>query len=87
MERRLVPTWPAGGWWVGRCRSCGAEIIWAVTTEGTRMAVDARPSEAGNVILEPRGRARMVGTHERSTIGVRHTSHFATCPDAVGRRR
>jgi hypothetical protein len=51
------------------------------------MAVDARPSEAGNVILEPRGRARMVGTHERSKIGVRHTSHFATCPEAVGRRR
>lgn len=33
------------------CRSCGAEVIWAITTNGKRMSVDALPREDGNIML------------------------------------
>lgn len=33
------------------CRSCGAEILWAVTENGKRMPVDAEPVPAGTILL------------------------------------
>lgn len=64
---------------MSRCRSCGAEILWAVTTSGKRMPVDATPEPYGNVQLETVDgvlRASVVG-HGDGT----HVAHFATCPD------
>jgi hypothetical protein len=62
-----------------RCKSCGAEILWARTSAGKRVPLDAKPQrlfvrgvglEGGGVVL-------------RSCF----TSHFATCPDAAQHRR
>lgn len=61
------------------CRSCGAEIIWAVTENGRKMPVDAQPTTSGNLILEPGNPplARYV-----APWAGQHVSHFATCPGA-----
>lgn len=39
------------------CRTCGAEIFWAITTEGHRIPLDAAPVPDGNIVLdyEPTG--------------------------------
>lgn len=69
------------------CRSCGAEVFWAVTTSGKRMPVDAEPVQGteGNVyIVEGDPPLAVVGTH---TEGPTYTSHFATCPQASQHRR
>lgn len=69
-----------------RCRSCGAEIVWAVTDVGKKMPVNAAPSERGNVILRREGgrvSAEVVG-EKRAGLRV---SHFTTCPNAGNWRR
>lgn len=78
---------------VRSCRSCGAPVIWAVTTSLSKMPVDAEPVEDGNVaLMAPRHegslRAIVLGpldtlTHESPL----RTSHFATCPQAKSWRR
>jgi hypothetical protein len=75
------------------CRSCKAPIIWAETTEGKRMPVDAEPSEPGNIKLVDRGPRRLPiavildATALRSTTEVLRLSHFATCPEGRNWRR
>jgi len=65
------------------CRSCGAPIIWAVTTTGAKMPLDADPDPEGLFVLE-----RGVAVHVIDAKGVdRYTSHFATCPDAASHRK
>jgi hypothetical protein len=74
----------------GRCRSCGAEVIWAKTEAGRPMPVDVEPDPAGNLHLW------LDGNHEyRCAVIVeswpdyrpRFRPHFATCPDAQSWRR
>ncbi|MFI6819751.1 hypothetical protein ACIBJE_02215 [Micromonospora sp. NPDC050187] len=68
------------------CRSCPAQIIWAVTERGKPMPVDAEPTPDGNVLLEqlPTGlRARVLPAHR--AFG--RKSHFASCKDAAKWRR
>ena len=69
-----------------KCRSCGAEIIWAIhDVSGKRMPMDAVP-------MTVRGAFRLL---ERPTNGVvdalpsgpLYQSHFATCPNAAQHRR
>ena len=36
---------------MSECRSCRAPIVWAVTSDGKRMPLDAAPIPAGNVVL------------------------------------
>lgn len=70
---------------IEQCRSCGADVIWAVTTNDKRMPVDAEPTYDGRanlVLVEtlfPGGQplARSVPPGEGT-----HTSHFATCKQA-----
>jgi len=67
------------------CRSCGADVIWVVTTNGKRMPVDAKPSDIGNLTLHP-------VEDEGPPVAMYHTtrlsgtsyyiSHFATCPQS-----
>lgn len=77
------------------CGSCGAQIIWAVTTNGKRMPLDTEPVEGGNVVLHP---PRVAGQPFTATVMPRHpddpppvfpryTSHFQTCPHADAHRR
>lgn len=56
----------------GRCRSCGAEILWIVTPAGRRMPLDTREVTLYTAAGEP-----MRG----------HPSHFASCVDAAFWRR
>jgi hypothetical protein len=71
---------------VSRCRSCNAEIIWAVTDSGKRMPLDAEPAE------RPTGLFRLDTScdppHASSAAGEPvYLSHFVTCPNAAQHRR
>lgn len=82
------------------CRSCGAEIFWAVTESGKAMPIDAKPTSTGNLVL--RDHTDNVGTVQvlDSPMTVldakkagarddepRFTSHFATCPNSASHRK
>ncbi len=75
---------------MSKCRSCGAEIVWA-KHEGTgKIApLDEPPNPAGNVILFRDYRSRdpvyRIDTLPGGESG-RTTNHFATCPDAEAHR-
>jgi len=75
-----------------KCRSCGADVLWAQWASGKRMPVDSEP----DMRPPPRGGA-LVLTHRKSADVLlvvkfepaihgssrnRYTSHFATCPNA-----
>jgi hypothetical protein len=71
------------------CRSCRAEIVWALTDKGARMPVDAKSATDGNLVLYRQGgeqRVRSVRLPE-DQLRPRHTSHFATCPNADHHRK
>lgn len=85
-----------GRWPVARCREpdCRARIVWAVTTNGRPMPVDADPVDGGNIVLvsgNDAPEARVLGPLEveaRDPAQRRlHVSHFATCPGADRRRK
>lgn len=65
-----------------RCKTCNAEIAWAITTTGKRMPVDVEPSANGNVMLRIEGEKLFAQIVSRDDPRPRHTSHFVTCPDA-----
>lgn len=82
------------------CRSCGAPIQWATSTQGRVVPVDLQPSPDGNLVLVAEGRVtRALNT--AVSEGPRHAevqaalaagsprfkSHFATCPQAAEHRR
>ncbi len=77
-----------------RCRSCNAEIVWAVTKRGKRAPVDKRPDHRGDFLLiRTSGELRLVhqatATFEQlAEHGPdRYVTHFATCPAADRHRR
>ncbi|MET7395591.1 hypothetical protein ABZS66_19085 [Dactylosporangium sp. NPDC005572] len=73
--------------------TCGALVIWTVTTSGKRMPVDSTPADDGNIKLTHRGTSlpplAVVTTNPAQLFGVRHRyrSHFANCPHAASHRR
>lgn len=72
---------------LGRCRSCGAAILWAKTIEERLMPVDAAPEPGGNLRLARKGETLHVLVAEEGWEGRRYRPHFATCPDAASWRR
>jgi len=73
----------------GRCRSCNAPIVWAVSAaKGNRMPLDPDPVPDGNVwiIERPEHGAPIVGVtlhHDDLPEGtLTYVSHFVTCRDA-----
>ena len=69
------------------CRSCGAELVWAVTANGKRIPLDTKPVEhpksglfrlvsAG---IDPRIRPPLAASADADDL---YVSHFATCPNA-----
>jgi hypothetical protein len=65
------------------CRSCKALVLWCITDKGKRQPVDAKPTEAGNLLIERRGTvlyARLAGLFDPP--GERFMPHHATCPQA-----
>jgi hypothetical protein len=74
---------------MGRCRSCGAPIRWAVTVNGKRMPVDDQPVPDGNLVLSdptPGAYAPVAAAFDPQQLLIddppRFVSHFATCPQA-----
>jgi hypothetical protein len=72
------------------CRSCGAEIMWALTDQA-HMPIDADPVPDGNLLIlgyEPDGTAVVRYVPPGGDIpGDRYRSHFASCPHAGAWRR
>jgi hypothetical protein len=75
-----------------RCRSCGAEIIWATNDHtGGGIPVDAEPVADGNITLDlsgPKVLAHVLRKGEDVAEGTaRYVSHFVTCPQGREWRR
>jgi hypothetical protein len=72
----------------GQCLLCGAAIIWRDhETTGRAMPIDAEPDDAGNVVLLPQGKYRILPLSERKLDQVHYTSHMGTCPVYVERQK
>lgn len=80
------------------CRSCRAPIVWALTSKGRLMPIDADPVDGGNISLveittmqdwEPRLMAVVHPERQASLLddGEQHVAHFTTCPQADEHRR
>lgn len=78
---------------IDKCGACQAPIVWAQTSTGKLMPVDAVPVSDGNVLLLPtvdhKFVAMVVGKEEAASSAAveRYKSHFATCPSAASYRR
>ena len=70
------------------CRSCGAPVIWAVTTSANPkpMPIDPEENPEGNVWVYP-SLGRMRASSKPVEGATRHVSHFTTCPNADTHRR
>lgn len=80
------------------CKSCSAEIRWAVTVNGKKIPIDWAPVANGNITLSEREGlppiAVMVTAQgdaflpalQPSAEAPRYVSHFATCPAAAAYR-
>ena len=68
---------------MSKCRSCGADIVWAKTTKGKAIPLDPAPVEGGNIYLSADDVALVTTPGERPL----HVSHFTTCPQAAEHRR
>lgn len=87
------PTTP-DGYRIDECRTCNAPIVWAETSNGKSMPVDAAPADDGNVLLYPRpggGAYATVLSVADTALAIGglfpdertlRTSHFVTCPNA-----
>lgn len=80
------------------CRSCGAPVVWARTTDGKPMPLNAVPDPAGNVAAhrDPTAVSAYGGAlvarvlkagEEPAPWEVRGTSHFSSCPNADEHRK
>jgi hypothetical protein len=70
---------------IDRCSACEAPIVWASTSTGKSMPVDAAPVPNGNILLFPTvdaGRYVALVLGKVAAVSAdreRYTSHFATC--------
>lgn len=74
----------------GRCRSCHAEIVWAITTGGRRIPIDPGSVGNGNIALELIDGvliATFSSAAPASAPSLLYVSHFVSCPGAAQHRR
>lgn len=80
------------------CRSCGADVVWAITVNDKTMPVDPDPHPDGNITLTDhyltthrRGRFRRAAVLGPLEVelhdGPLWLSHFVSCPDAGSWRK
>lgn len=61
---------------MGKCRSCGAEVIWVKTAKGKSMPLEACAPSEGNIRITDN-----VAVYGQKGSGP-YISHFSTCPQA-----
>ncbi len=79
----------------GKCRGCGAPVVWIPTPGGKSMPCDAEQvlyrarKGAKGKIVTPNGQVLSadIGVAPEAATGVGYVSHFATCPNAGEFRR
>jgi hypothetical protein len=75
------------------CRSCQAEILWVVTTNGRRMPLDVEPDPVNGRFVKTRveGEDKIVRFVKDKDLAENtktlYSSHFQTCPNAREHRR
>jgi hypothetical protein len=66
-----------------KCRSCGADVIWALSRNGKPMPFDAKPVTGIYYLIDGIHPEEKLAVHAtRPETGPLFRSHFATCPDA-----
>lgn len=72
-----------------RCRSCRAQIAWAITPNGKKLPLDPEPHDQGNLTVSLDGGVLRTGVVLRAAREAMHEagnqlylSHFATCAHA-----
>lgn len=63
------------------CRSCAERVVWAVTSNGRRMPVDAEPSPMGNVLLHAMESGPPLAVVSAGPVAGGRMAHHATCPE------
>ena len=70
----------------GRCRACGARLLWVRTRGGKRMPLDENPDASGNVIVSKSGQVSVYKTAQEAYKAYpdlhRFRPHHATCAQA-----
>lgn len=71
----------------GRCRSCNASVVWAITATGRKMPV-VKPADPtkGNVQLRDDGNGELRSVTVKPGEGP-YISHFADCPNGPAHRK
>ncbi|MCF8017819.1 MAG: hypothetical protein K9L62_00340 [Vallitaleaceae bacterium] len=75
----------------GKCRGCGAEIVWIQTNAGKSMPCDPCPvpywekSKAQGKVVTPNGETLSCEFNGdiKNATGYGYISHFSTCPQAA----
>lgn len=73
---------------MSRCRSCSAPIVWARTSSGRKIPLDAEPNPDGNVTLDDADPLPRATVHNRDQVSLLADEpewwmpHHATCPNA-----
>lgn len=68
-----------------RCKSCGAEIIWALAENGKVHPINAHPDPEGNYVLSQdrdTGEYNARYRHSGDTVES-YRSHYATCTEPL----
>lgn len=71
------------------CSSCGQPILWATTTNGSKIPLNPEPVAGANIVLE-NGVAHIIPLNAGPLFGdggMRYVAHFATCPSAAKHRK
>ena len=79
----------------GKCRGCGADIVWIHTPGGKSMPCDVDPvlyrarAGAPGKVVTPNGEVLSceLNVAPDEATGIGYVSHFATCPQAEKFRR
>lgn len=65
-----------------QCRTCKAEIVWAVTPKGKNMPVDSTPVPDGGWMLREGDDDKPHAVAADGSDMARYQSHFKSCPNA-----
>lgn len=71
---------------MSKCRSCGAEIIWATTENGRKIPLSVESAET-RFVVDSEGGATEADSVRVARTRTTYVSHFADCPDAGAWRK